>query len=336
MSLKKVNQLLTFGLVAVFLMIAALPLSLSNVKAQEQSGGGLRVPPGPINLEIYPGESEVFELPIRNITSAPVSVRMEVNDFESDGVSGDPKIIFNPEENNPYSIRQYVEGPEEFTLAVDEEKTLQYRITLPEDIAAGSRFGLFRFAANSTSESGEGVNLNASLGTIVLVNTPGNAVELVSFKDMKVVDQQGNSSALFQSNPEKAVITLANEGSTFVQPFGTFQVKNWNGDVVQEAEFNSGQVRPGLLPQSQREFVVALDGISGYGKYTIDANISYGDGSNIIPATITFWVIPWKLLLVALIVIVLAVIAVNRGLKIYKRNVIKSTKTEVHRKSKKK
>jgi len=339
MTFKRVNQLFSGVMAAIFIMLAVLPLSLGSATAQSSvGGGGLRIPPGPIPLEIYPGESRTFPLNVRNITPTPLSVKMEVNDFSSDGESGDPVIILNDDAdpNNPFSIRPYVEGPELFDLAVDEEKTLQYTISLPTDANPGARFGLIRFIANAGEGLDEGVTLTASLGTIVIVNTPGNAVELISFKDMKAVDEGGKTGTLFESAPRQVKITLANEGNTYVQPYGNIQVKNWSGDVIQSVEFNAGQTRPGMLPQSQRDFKVNLESVSSYGKYTVEANISYGDGANIIPATITFWVIPWKLLLIALVIIVIVVIAVNRGLKIYKRNVIKSTKTEKHKPVKKK
>jgi len=338
MTLQRVNQFFAAILAVLFITLAALPMSLGSVNAQGAGGGGLRVPPGPILLEIYPGETQTLDLPVRNITPTSLSVKMEVNDFESDDASGNPKIVLNDkaDENNPFSVRPFVEGPEFFDLAVDEEKTLQYTITLPQDASPGARFGLFRFIANGGEGAGEGVTLTASLGTIVIINTPGNAVELITFKNMKIVDKAEAEGSLFESAPTQAVITLANDGNTFVQPYGTMQVKNWNGDVVQSSEFNSGQTRPGMLPKSQRDFKVNLENVSGYGKYTVEANISYGDGTNIIPAIITFWVIPWKLLLISLVVIAALVIVANRGLKIYKRNVIKSTKTESHRPAKKK
>ena len=213
---------------------------------------------------------------------------------------------------------------------------MQYTITLPTDAAPGARYGIFRFIANGGPGADEGVTLTASLGTIIIVNTPGNAIELITFKDMEIVDAGGNPGTLFEAAPDRANIILANEGNTFVQPFGSVEVKNWSGDVVQAVEFNAGETRPGLLPQSQRQFEVKLENVSGYGKYTVSANISYGDGTNIIPATITFWVIPWKLLLIALVVVAVLIVAANRGLKIYKRNVIKSTKTETHKSTKKK
>jgi hypothetical protein len=336
MKTQRFNQFISGLFAALFIGLAVMPLTMSSVSAQEAGGGGLRVPPGPLQFDIYPGESKSFEIPVRNITPSPLSVKMEVNDFQSDGATGDPVIVFNDkaDPNNPFSIRPYVEGPEFFDLAVDEEKILQYTITLPTDANPGARFGVMRFIANGGPGADEGVTLTASLGTIIIVNTPGDAVELISLKDLKVVDEDGNSGSLFESAPKQVVVKLSNEGNTFVRPFGNVEVKNWNGDVVQSTEFNSGETRPGMLPQSQRDFEIILENISGYGKYTVQANISYGDGTNIIPATVTFWVIPWKLLLIAFVVIVLIVIAANRGLKVYKRNVIKSTKTEKHKPNK--
>ena len=57
MTFKKVNQLASGFMAAVFVALAVIPLTAANVSAQEPGGGGLRVPPGPISLEIYPGET---------------------------------------------------------------------------------------------------------------------------------------------------------------------------------------------------------------------------------------------------------------------------------------
>ena len=323
---------LSLIVLAIYMTMMALPMFLAKPVFSQGGGGGLQITPGPILLEIESGESDTFDIAVKNVLPSPVNVIVEYNDFESDGASGNPKLLIGADADKEvaFSIKNYIKGPESFSLEVGESRTLTYTLAIPEDAAPGSRHGVVRFLANAESDGAEeGVNLSASLGTIVLVDTPGNAVELLTFKDMFVRDGDGNTGSVFSTPPEHLVIKLSNEGNTFVRPYGNVTIKNWGGDVVSSYEFNQAQQdRPGLLPQSEREFSRVLEGVDGYGKYTIEASISYGDGDNIIPATISFWVIPWKIIAAVLVVLTVLIVIIVRGLQMHKKKVAKSAKTE--------
>ena len=74
MNRYKSNTLVTWLITTVIGVLLALTI-LPLVNAQERpAGGGLRVAPGPIPLEIEAGSSETIDLIVRNITPSPVKV----------------------------------------------------------------------------------------------------------------------------------------------------------------------------------------------------------------------------------------------------------------------
>jgi hypothetical protein len=96
---------------------------------------------------------------------------------------------------------------------------------------------------------------------------------------------------------------------------------------VANYEFNGGQLRGNVLPQSSRTFEDSVSGLGRIGRFTIEANLSYGEGGgNLINTQTTFWVIPWKILLAALAVLAFLIWFFTRGIKAYNRRVVSRAK----------
>jgi len=130
----------------------------------------------------------------------------------------------------------------------------------------------------------------------------------------------------FTGGPLSVVMRLQNNGNTFLQPSGTVQVKNMFGSVVDSYELNSpdsaGTDRAYVLPDQIRRFEDPLSDKLYFGRYTIEATVSYIGGSgDLIQVNQSFWVVPYWL--VAIIVVVIALIVLlPKMLKGYNRRVI--------------
>ena len=322
---------------SIFFTAIISVLAFGVVLAQDTSdsidgGSGFRITPTRFDLTINRGEVEDSIITVQNITSVTQVARIVVDDFGPTGdESGTPKILIGNDavEDYPYSIKPFVQPISDFQLAPGQEVDVTISMDIPESTSPGSYYGLIRFIAAENAnfeDAGQGaVALSASVGSVFLVQIPGDTIDLLELEEIGA-SNGGSIGSFFSSAPASSVVRLTNKGNTFQAPFGKVLIKDWGGNVVYEYELNGSDPRGNVLPESTRRFEDPLQNIGSFGRYTIEANISYANGSNIINASANFWVIPWlTIILLAAGVASLAFLA-TRGVKAYNARIVNQSK----------
>ncbi len=154
------------------------------------------------------------------------------------------------------------------------------------------------------------VALTASVGSIVLIEVPGNITEKIKIKDVSAFAGDKKSSVL-TAKPTDIGITIENQGNGFAKPFGRVEVKGMFGSkVVKTYELNNTNPRGVILPESTRLFKDTLDGaIKLPGRYTVTGNISHGRGGEILTISKNFWYLPTWFLITVLVLLAAIVLA---------------------------
>jgi hypothetical protein len=317
----------TIGLILGLLLVIVILAGLQPASAQEQ-GNGLRITPLRQEFTLSPGQNESFTIEVTNVTSEDTTVGVVVNDFVSDNETGQPRLLTQPQDDNPFSLRNFVDLPGNFDLAAGESQTITIGVRIPEDAAPGGYFGAVRFNAGAGIESGDStVALSASVANLLLVNVPGEAVENLSLDYIRAQRDGGSGGSFFETAPNEMAVRFSNDGNTIIQPFGKVIIRDIFGNEVFQYEINNEQIRGNVLPQSSRTFTDSIEGLGFIGRYDVEANLGYGEGGgNIITATTSFWVIPWKVLLAAVVVLAGLIWAGTKGIKIYNRRVVEKAK----------
>jgi hypothetical protein len=321
-----------------FVLLIAAPLAFAQESGDTSTGtniaNGMRISPTRTELSILPGESKDFSITIKNVADVPLTLESSINDFESDGVTGTPQIIVAENRQVSTSVREFVEGLGEVQLAPDESKNVDFTVTLPTDASPGAYFGALRFTivANGDGITGETtqVSLNASVASLLFVEVPGEIVEQLKVDKIEVCDiivnQEVNvdpntsplgtgiqqncdrGSFLFWNKPTVTSIKISNEGNGFLRPFGRVVLKK-GGTEVFAYELNNAEPRGLILPNSSRIFSHQLNNIGGFGKYTVEASVSYGQGGEVIVHSSSFWYIPLYVVIVGVLLLIALVIA---------------------------
>lgn len=327
-----VKRLLS-GLFLVALMAFA-PLT-TGIAQEQQGGSGLQITPTRTEISMLPGETKDFDITVKNVTQGPVDVKSFFNDFESDGVTGEPQIVIDQNRQVPNSMKDYVKGLEDFTLAKDQSKDVKLTVDLPSDASPGGYFGVVRFqAVPQGSDAGEGdtqVSLNASVASLLLVEAQGDITEQIqidSINSCNLTDDQlkeaatkceNSKSLFFGTNPTATSIKVANKGNSFSRPFGRVTIKK-GGTEVYSYELNNKEPRGVVLPNSTRIFTDKIENVNKIGKYTISADISAGQGGELINKTVSFWYIPiWAVLIAVGVIFALIGLAVLVFVKLGKK-----------------
>lgn len=299
------------GRVIVPLFVLAAIVFTLPVDAQTPSGSGLSITPTLSEYTLSPGQADKLDITLKNITVNPIIAQASINDFESDNSTGNPKLLTNSKETSPNSIRNFIIGLDNIPLAINEQKKITVAVQIPKGTPAGAYYGVVRFKAvpaiqGAAPSPGE-VSLSASVGTIVLITVPGQIKEQVQLTGLTVYGgpkDAPRASTFFFSKPNRAGVEVKNLGNGFAKPYGTVEIRRTLGGRVYSYQLNGQKVKSNVLPNSTRNFINNISGVNVPGRYTITANVAYGNGSDVLVLSKSFWYIPvWLLAVLAAFIV---------------------------------
>jgi hypothetical protein len=308
------------------LVLIAVVVSSLVAHAATGAASGLSISPLRQELTLKPGQADKIDVTLKNITGGAIIAKAKVRDFTSDNVTGNPKVITDPNYKSAVSIRSFLVGLDDVSLAVGEQKSFSIPVQVPDSTVPGAYYGLIEYQAVPVDSNGNvgnnNVALSASVSQLVFISVPGNVTDKMKINALHIYkDTQGNAEGLFFTSVPKTIgVELRNIGNAFATPFGHVSLQNSSGTEIYAYEMNGGITRSLVLPNSNRIFKDPLKNLSHPGRYTIVANLSYGPGSTILTAKKSFWYIPvWAMAVVA--AIVLALVGVGLFMhRLYKRN----------------
>jgi hypothetical protein len=316
----------------------------SPVMAQTSSSNGtgqaLEIAPPMITLTVDPGQTITTKINIRNISGGSLVVSGEINDFVAAGEDGTPKLLMDEKSSssNPYSIIDWVSPMPQLTLVSRQKESLPLTITVPKSAAPGGHYGVVRFTGTPPELEGTGMALSASLGSLIMLRVSGDVKEELSLIDFSV-SQNGNENWFFETTPLTINQRISNTGNLHEQPSGTVTVTDMFGNKVATLGVNQVTPQGNILPDSIRLFSQNLDkSVLGnkmlFGQYTAKLDITYGEKKQRLVSTLTFWVIPVRLLAVIISIILLLFFVLRFGLKRYNRYIIRQA-SKINSKTKK-
>jgi len=327
------------------LLMFTMVVTGSSVIAQDpggSGGSGISLSPTRTELSILPGASDEVVITVRNVTSADIIARPVINDFVADNETGDPRLLLEEVEESAASIRGFLGELEDIRLTPGESVDVTIPVIVPESAFAGGYYGAVRYQAIPVGQESQGdgqVSLTASVASLVLIEVPGDIDQkvIVDYVSGFLDDSRGS---IFTKKPNFIGASITNEGGSFVKPFGKVSVTDARGNEVFTYELNNLTPRGNVLPDSTRVFKDRLvnvetrtvngeeqteekSPISWPGRYTVNADISYGNGGEIFTVNSTFWYIPaWLIIVLAALVVALFA----GGFYLYRKYVTKSTK----------
>jgi hypothetical protein len=332
--MKRFYRFLSAALGVLFIAISVLPASAATSANNSGGSAGLSITPRK-NYVMNPGQTITDKLVIGNLDSATqLNLSMRMIDFTYMNQSGTPKLYL--EQNaptTPWSLKPYTTLPKNVTVPAGGTTTVNYSITIPKNLGAGSYYSAILYQAGGAN--GGNVALNASGVTLAFVSVPGTVKENLSLQKLGAYNSEDNGTTgnyVFidmAEQPKVIAYTLKNEGNVFESPAGSITVKDMFGHKVADITTNSTQSLA-LLGQARlltsciktvQQTVQALGGTTKNtncvdphlkpGRYSVALDVFYGQNGNQtheINATASFWYLPyWFLLVLAVIIAALAV-----------------------------
>jgi hypothetical protein len=330
------------------LTLAFLPFLAS---AQEASGLRLVTSPLPVTVSTQPGKSVTTDIKVKNDGTAPEELQLKLMKFRAYEDSGKPAL---EEPDGTEDFLKWVSFSEpRFALAPNEWKTVSITFAPPETAALGYYYAfVFSRAEEQTATSDGQTALTGGSAILVLLD-----VEVPNAKKEITLESFSADHSFYEFLPVNFSVRLKNIGNIHTAPRGNIFISR----VGQEAALVEVNLEKGnILPGSERVFETSWeDGFPHYipktengavvrdeegnttteltwnwadaaklrfGKYTAKLVMVYDNGERDVPLEqeVTFWVLPWRLILggiaVPVIPSALVYFFMKRRMKKYKKS----------------
>jgi len=266
----------------------------------------LTVSPPRIELTANPGEIITKDLKITNNTASELLVQTTIKDFLVEDKKGTP-ITVESEQAGKFALSTWLSASEtEFSLPAYQTKLITAVIVVPEDALPGGHYGAVYFSplglsapqaagAETTSQTG----VTTKVASLVSVIIPGDINEEAFVRRMDI--------PLFQEfGPVKIISEIANSSDVHIRPLGTIRIYNWLGKLNTTLKLKEQNIFPG----ASRTYENLWPQKWGLGKYKAKLEAGYGNQGNSLLAVAYFWVIPWRLITVILLVAALVILSI--------------------------
>lgn len=320
-------QIFSIGLLTGLLMLFGFAVPASAQATNANAAQGIQISPTLVELNAAKGGTYNIKLTVTNVTGSSLVYTTSVNDFNAAGETGSPRILTDSNLPSTVSIKTWVNAVSSFTLDAHKSRAVEAQIVVPNNAEPGGHYGVLSFHGTAPELQSTGVGLSASAGVLVLIRV-GNPNEIVEKANLASFysSQNGNQSWFFENGPITFVTRIKNEGNIHLAPVGNIEVRDWFGNLVGNLTVNSD--KSNVLPNSIRRFENSLKKDWMFGLYTANLTMGYGTTGQAITNTISFWVIPYRLILIGLLIVASLVFILSRAMKVYNRHIIEKAKNE--------
>ncbi len=279
-----------------------------------------------LEYELDPGQAETQMIKLYNETPDDLLLNGYIEVFTPRGENGEVNIVPPTVANQAVTWAKLPLNS--VALNPDEKAQSPLIISVPKNAQPGGYYlAVMWETASGPKIKKSQVGVKSRVGTLVFLKVKGQAKE-----ELKVLDLKLTANKNFYSNlPVDFTARLENSGNIHLQPQGFLIIKDAFGRVVDTVQFNPD--KGNIMPQSVKRFALdwqaekngeqksawqALKNeISRFklGRFSAKLEIEYGDSrTRINSEEVSFWVVPWKVVL-GILGLILAVVIVRRLLR---------------------
>ena len=302
---------LKYGLAALALALTGAAAPAINVFADEgttssavSSSSWIQVTPVSSRVVLRPGESLDYSMTVANIGTDKFSYSVYTAPYSV--VDEDYNVSFSNETNRT-QLSRWIKFIQEDGSTTDTYKgslepnakhTINYRITVPEDVPAGGQYATIFAQTDNDSENKEtsGITTVSRIGLVVYGRTNGETNESASITDWNV-------SGFLNQGPITATSKVKNEGNTDIEAKYKFTVKSIFGNTLHENEqaYN-------ILPDTERRLSTEWENTSPMGLFWVTYSVSSSALESAREETKLVVILPVYMIVIMLILLTILII----------------------------
>jgi hypothetical protein len=283
-----------------------------------QSTLNLGTAPASEKLQLLPGETHQGEIVIWNLSEETALYNIYIRGFRQIENQPGTAIMFTEEEEQRalYSAASWVTvDRERINLIPNRNEKIFYEINVPENVTKGEYTVIIAFISEKAeSLAGTAALTSLSSGTPILIKVGDEFVENAELLEFK-------TDKNFYETPKARFLTrLNNLGDTHISPIGEIVLTNIFNQEVATIPFNEGA--QSILRDNAADYETPWD----YGSFLskdnklilgpINAELivmyrSFQPGFAPLNATTSFWILPWKYIVLLLLIIITTVVTLK-------------------------
>ena len=267
--------------------------------AQAQSALGLTAIPPRLEITVSPGQVITKEIKIRNESNQERFINTTIKDFVVVNDLGTPiQIEAKEADKNRWAAGNWLQVSEtNLKLKPGETKSLILTVIAPDNATHGGHYAMvLHTPSNEAVLSSTGSTILTNVGSLVYITIPGKIKQ-----DARIVDF---SAPKFQEyGPIDFKTIINNLSDIHISPIGQITVKNWLNRTASEIPLDPINI----FPYTSRTYQNQLNRKWLLGRYQANFTAGYGNAGGVLTATLFFWVIPWRLILLSLLALVIII-----------------------------
>lgn len=279
-----------FTLLALAISFTLCALRLSEANAQSTTRSFTISPPS-IQLSLKPGDKTEKIIKITNNSDETMEFIADVKDFIVTDKAGTPELLSTGTKlDNKFSAASWTTVlPDKLTVKPGQRMTTTIYIQVPGDARPGGRYVAVTFlplAGGAPEQTGAAVNtIAANLVYLTVLGPTKENARVVSFK----------TPLLSEFGPINFATEIQNLGDLHISPRATIEVKN----MVGQKSFSTSLGDLNIFPGTSRLYESSWQTKWLLGRYTARLSGYYGQAGNLsLLAMTSFWVIPYRLILI--------------------------------------
>lgn len=331
--------------IKIILSITLIFSVVFNLHAQKAHA--LTLSPDRAEISGAPGVTLYGTLILLNEGKEKVTYYSSTANFQAQGESGTPSFDL---EGKKDLLASWIVAPASINLEPGESQSLPYSVVIPQDTLPGGYFaGLFWSTAPPDSKD-DNIAITARLGSLILLSVTGDVKQGGGIVEYKINDEDylknhnDKPRKFFTALPIDFYYRFQNTGDDRIKPKGSIFIKNILG--MKSAAIDANKGNGNILPRNSiRRFDVkwakgeqkasTRDNIQGFwhkavyewnnfafGPYKAVLDLTYGDKNIAAKQTVKFFVFPWHILIVIVLVLFIGFYLLRKLARSYNRYVI--------------
>jgi hypothetical protein len=320
--------------VAVLITVVALVLPQLSLA---QGSITLSVSPTLFDMTASPTQEWTSNVRVINANEVPLQIYTDVVNFSSNGEGGQGSLApVLAEESDGATLAEWITIDDaERLIPAEQTVSIPFTINVPDDAPPGGHFAAILIGTRSFDGAGGAAQVETSqvVTALVFLRVAGDINEAGQIRDF-------TTSRLISEAPAMDFsIRFENTGNVHLQPQGNITITNMWGKERGVLPINQNSQFGNVLPESIRKYTFNWTGdwsFADIGRYKAVATLAYGDQARkFTDRTTTFWVIPWRALLLVLVIVGGLGWFVVWGIKLYIRRMLQlaGVTPELHRDS---
>ena len=300
-------------MINIFFLLSTFYFLLSSVApagAQETVRTMTIVPPT-VEQSLDPGGKAEGVMKVINDSTTPLSFTVAVNDFIVEDTKGTPNMLPANTLSKKFSASSWIGvTPNSFTVLPHDKQVLNYYIQVPSYARPGGHYASVVFTPTSNiGVQGTGASVETKVGTLFYISVSGTISEYAMITKFL-------ANSFQEYGPVNMVTTIKNFGDLHIKPAGQITIYDMFGRKIETSSF----AKFNIFPSAARDYQNSIGAKIMIGRFKANILTSYGQNNNLpLIANVYFWVFPWKIALI----IILVIIAIILGIKYWKKKEIK-------------